>query len=371
MVTLSHPLPNAVHDLAGPLVAVEQPDVLGPNYDKGIREIILGIMFIVALIGNHRVLWKLREKWAKRGRMTTMAFNLTLADIFVTYFSLLGQLIWELLDRRWYLPNFACKLFKVCQTFAMTSSNYMLVAIAIDRYVAVIRPLNAFISSRNLALAAWSISLLPSLPSFFIFLKVEPEDGNAYCVSKFYTNDLNKDFRKAYMFSILGSVFILPLFLLLVLYLRIYVELWRKNTFFFKGEMSNDSRRSNNTLPKAKSKTLKMTIVITVTFFITNLPYIFQEMILSFHNQDSINQYLIALFGIISASNSCFNPFIYLYFSPKTESPANGSFRVTFTRRSTSSSNSYREEQQMPLNGGPTVTRNEVFSVPIREHPWT
>ncbi|MPC38510.1 Vasopressin V2 receptor [Portunus trituberculatus] len=81
-----------------------------------------------------------------------------------------GQLLWEVLDKHWYLSNGACKVYKVASTFAITSSNYMLVAIAIDRHEAVVRPLNPFISAKNLVLAAWAVSLLPSLPNLFIFL---------------------------------------------------------------------------------------------------------------------------------------------------------------------------------------------------------
>lgn len=79
--------------------------------------------------------------------------------------------MWEILEKHWYLGNGACKIYKVASTFAITSSNYMLVAMAIDRHEAVVRPLNPFISAKNLALAAWAVSLLPSLPNLFIFAK--------------------------------------------------------------------------------------------------------------------------------------------------------------------------------------------------------
>ncbi|KAK3857789.1 hypothetical protein Pcinc_035982 [Petrolisthes cinctipes] len=103
--------------------------------------------------------------------MTILTFNITLADLFVTFFTILGQLIWEVLDMRWYLSNVACKVYKVASTYAITSSNYMLVAMAIDRHEAIVRPLNPFISAKNLVLAAWAVSLLPSLPNLFIFVR--------------------------------------------------------------------------------------------------------------------------------------------------------------------------------------------------------
>nr|XP_045590997.1 cardioacceleratory peptide receptor-like [Procambarus clarkii] len=311
-----------------------RPEVLGPGYHKQLRQGILGVMFVVALVGNLKVMWTLRQKWAKRGRMTILSFNLTLADMLVVLVTILGQLMWEVLDMHWYLSNVACKLFKVASTFAITSSNYMLVAIAIDRHEAVVRPLNPFISAKNLVLAAWAVSLLPSLPNLFVFLRHVTPEGGVYCVSKFYTKELDNNFRKVYLMVVLVLVFISSQVLLVILYLRIYFTIWRQSSYFKSGQRGNsESRRSNSLLPKAKTKTLNMTIVIVLAFFITNTPYVIQELLMTFGDMHQINPNVLALCGIISASNSCLNPFIYLFFCPKGEGRTLESYRVTFTRR--------------------------------------
>lgn len=64
-------------------------------------------------------------------------------------------------------------------------------------------------------------------------------------------------------------------------------------------------------------------------------------MMIAFGNMKNINPNVVALFGIISASNSSLNPFIYLLFCPKAERRSPGSYRVTFTRRWTNASNSH------------------------------
>ncbi|XP_068245067.1 vasopressin V2 receptor-like [Palaemon carinicauda] len=335
------------------MITTNVPDVLGPHYHKQLRKGILGIMFVVALIGNCLVMCKLRHKWSKRGRMTIMSFNLTLADLLVVVITILGQLMWELLDRQWYLSNVACKLFKVASTFAITSSNYMLVAIAIDRHEAVVRPLNPFISAKNLALAAWAVSLLPSLPNFFVFFRYEDPVKGEFCVSKFYTNDLDLNFRKVYLMMVLVLVFISCQVFVLIFYLRIYYTIWRKSSYFKRGQ--SDSRRTNSLLPKAKTKTLNMTITIVTAFYITNTPYVIQELVMAFGDVKSFNPETIALFGIISASNSCLNPFIYLFFSPKSETRSPESYRVTFTRRD----NTVINGQQ---NGSSSSTRASLVS---------
>ena len=52
-----------------------------------------------------------------------------------------GQLIWEIMEREWVAGRLSCKLFQFIQTFALASSNYMLVALAVDRHRAVTKPL--------------------------------------------------------------------------------------------------------------------------------------------------------------------------------------------------------------------------------------
>ena len=45
------------------------------------------------------------------------------------------------MEREWVAGWMFCKLFKFIQTYALASSNYMLVALAVDRHRAVTRPL--------------------------------------------------------------------------------------------------------------------------------------------------------------------------------------------------------------------------------------
>ncbi|CAN8028829.1 unnamed protein product [Ixodes persulcatus] len=57
-----------------------------------------------------------------------------------------------------------------------------------------------------------------------------------------------------------------------------------------------------------------MTVVVFGAFLVTNVPYMVQEMILAFGNPGILDHNAVALFGVISASNSAINPYIYLFF---------------------------------------------------------
>ena len=87
---------------------------------------------------------------------------------------------------KWYAGLYFCKIFKVdclnlvlsfnillqfLQTYSLTSSNYMLVAIAIDRHRAITCPLKAPSPGSPFWLVAstWMVSLIPSLPCLWTF----------------------------------------------------------------------------------------------------------------------------------------------------------------------------------------------------------
>merc|ERR1711892_950022 len=141
-------------------------------------------------MGNTLAISKLLRKRMRKKRTTTLFLHLTLADCLVTIFPMAGQMIWEGLSRHWYGDVIFCKLFKFLQTFSLTSSNYMLVAIAMDRHRAITRPLSIPGSPYKLLATAWLFSLVPSLPCLLIF-KVEVRDApvssfqQPECVSNF------------------------------------------------------------------------------------------------------------------------------------------------------------------------------------------
>ena len=50
--------------------------------------------------------------------------------------------MWTIVDREWRYGDTMCKLFKFFQTFGLTSSTYLVVAIGLDRLWAIVTPLS-------------------------------------------------------------------------------------------------------------------------------------------------------------------------------------------------------------------------------------
>ena len=64
-------------------------------------------------------------------------------------------------EREWVAGWLFCKVFKFIQTYALASSNYMLVALAMDRHRAVTKPLMVS-RSINRSGILFNCSLIPS-----------------------------------------------------------------------------------------------------------------------------------------------------------------------------------------------------------------
>ncbi|KAK8786726.1 oxytocin receptor-like [Amblyomma americanum] len=284
----------------------------GPQYHSQVRITVIIIMIAFSVMGNCVVCWRLLRNHRRRRyqKAHVLFLNLAVADLLVTTVTMTSQTVWEIMGRAWIAGDAFCRLFKMLQTFALASSTYMIVSIALDRHFAIVYPLASCLAPSHLAAAAWFASLIPSLPNVYMFRLVEAGSGLHYCASVFYARKADSPLpRQLYMTFVFLGVFVLPLILLVVLYGRILTEIWKQSSAL------KNRHQTASPFPKAKVKTVKLTAAIFVAFLVTNVPYMVLEMVLAFAGSGvSLDQNLVALFGVISASNSAVNPYIFLLF---------------------------------------------------------
>ncbi|XP_076163079.1 crustacean cardioactive peptide receptor isoform X2 [Ptiloglossa arizonensis] len=140
---------------------------------------VLWLLFAMIVVGNIAVLIGLL--WGKR-RKTRMDFfikQLALADLLVGLISVLTDIVWRT-TVTWHAGNIACKLIRFMQAVVTYSSTYVLVALSIDRYDAITRPMNftgRWWRARALVVAAWGLSVLFSVPIIFLYEEKLVQDG--------------------------------------------------------------------------------------------------------------------------------------------------------------------------------------------------
>uniref|UniRef100_A0A8D0GXR7 Arginine vasopressin receptor 1B n=1 Tax=Sphenodon punctatus TaxID=8508 RepID=A0A8D0GXR7_SPHPU len=285
---------------------------------------VLAAILAVATVGNLGVLLAMYRLRKKMTRMHLFIFHLGLTDLGVALFQVLPQMIWEVTYRFWG-PDPLCRAVKYLQVLSMFASTYMLIAMTLDRYMAVCHPLRSLQQpSRQAYLmigATWLLSCLLSLPQIFIFSLREVHQGSGVL-------DCWADFRypwgvRAYVTWTTLCVFVLPVAILTVCYSLICYEICknlRGKTQTEKGEGCQSGSRvsSVRTISRAKIRTVKMTFVIVLAYVACWAPFFSVQMWSVWDENapdDESSNVAFTITMLLASLSSCCNPWIYMFFS--------------------------------------------------------
>lgn len=150
----------------------------------------------------------------------------------------------------WPFSRFACRIWTTLDIWLCTASIYNLVAISVDRYVAIIKPLeySALITRRRTHLiigAVWLLSFIICVPKLFDLGQSKTNISHkSICACEI--TESNILFR---LYSATGS-FYLPTFIIIFIYVRIY-DAARKALRAICGHYSNTTNKP--ALPKSIS----------------------------------------------------------------------------------------------------------------------
>uniref|UniRef100_A0A8C4PWK9 Oxytocin receptor a n=1 Tax=Eptatretus burgeri TaxID=7764 RepID=A0A8C4PWK9_EPTBU len=251
---------------------------------------VLAAIFVAALVGNICVLAVLLKGRSTRtkSRMQFFIAHLSIADLTVALFQVLPQLAWDV-TFRFQGPDALCRIVKYLQTLGMFASTYMLIAMALDRYMAICHPLRTLQQPCHRAHAmvatAWLISAVFSAPQVFIFSLQEVDPGKMDCWADF----VYPWAAPAYITWITMVVYVVPVLLLSASYGLISVEIWskvrsKKHTHHaqlhrLEGGSRELSRVSSvRGISRAKMRTIKMTLVIVLVYVVCWTPFFTAQM---------------------------------------------------------------------------------------------
>lgn len=198
-----------------------------PGPEVVIVPLVFGLIFVVGLLGNSLVMLvigRVKPSGGARPLSPTNIFivNLSVADLLFLLFCVpLHATIYSLPE--WVFGAFLCKFGHFFTTASMLVSILTLVAMSVDRYIAVVRSKSsACVRSRRNALAGlcviWTLSLLCSVPvaQNYVLTSHSSAPNKTFC----WEAGLGAP-RRAYKVSILLLGFILPLLLICCCYIRV------------------------------------------------------------------------------------------------------------------------------------------------------
>ncbi|KAF7382026.1 hypothetical protein HZH66_013458 [Vespula vulgaris] len=282
---------------------------------------VLWLLFVVIVAGNTAVLAGLLLGKRRKSRMDFFIKQLAFADLLVGLISVLTDIIWRT-TVTWHAGNIACKLIRFMQAVVTYSSTYVLVALSIDRYDAITRPMNfsgsceefyAGWRARVLVVVAWSLSALFSIPIIFLYEEKRIQ-GMKQCWI-----DLGSSIQwRIYMSLVSLTLFIAPTLIIGGCYMVIVATIWSQGSALRQGP-TRDTRRasSRGLIPRAKIKTVKMTFVIVFVFILCWSPYIIFDLLQVYgHVPKTQTNIAVATFiQSLAPLNSAANPIIYCLFS--------------------------------------------------------
>ncbi|OXU23916.1 hypothetical protein TSAR_000874 [Trichomalopsis sarcophagae] len=228
---------------------------------------VLWLLFSVIVVGNTSVLVGLIFGKRRKSRMNFFIKQLAFADLMVGLISVLTDIVWRS-TVAWYAGNVACKIIRFMQVVVTYSSTYVLVALSIDRYDAITRPMNfsrSWCRARALVTAAWSISVLFSVPIIFLYEERIVEGKNQCWI------ELGSPAKwRIYMTVVCLTLFIIPAIIIGGCYMVIVWTIWSQSSAL-RHDPTRDTRRasSRGLIPRAKIKTVKMTFVIVFVAVVT------------------------------------------------------------------------------------------------------
>ncbi|XP_037130926.1 gonadotropin-releasing hormone II receptor-like [Syngnathus acus] len=275
------------------------------------------LLFAVAAAGNLTLMasvWGGRNRRHSASRLRPLMVSLASADLMMTFVVMPLDAAWNA-TVQWYGGDALCKLLSFLKLLAMYASASALVVIGLDRHCAIVRPLRVLSArrrNRRMLVLAWSLSLLLAGPQLFVFGTVDAGVDFTQCATHAtFSVHWQETLYNMFHFS---TLYALPLLVMSCCYGRIMLHI--NNTHLRnKGQLR---RSSSDGISKARMKTLKMTVVIVLSFIVCWTPYYllgvwywFQPEVVHF-TPEYIHHGLF-LFGNL---NTCCDPLIYGFYTP-------------------------------------------------------
>ncbi|XP_063156154.1 vasopressin V1b receptor [Candoia aspera] len=301
---------------------------------------VLAAILVVTVVGNLGVLLAMYRLRKKMSRMHLFILHLGLTDLGVALFQVFPQMIWEM-TYRFQGPDPLCRVVKYLQVLSMFASTYMLIAMTLDRYMAVCHPLRTLQQPTCQAYlmigVTWLLSCLLSIPQLFIFSVREVRQGSGVL-------DCWAEFKypwgaKVYITWMTLSVFVLPVVILSLCYGLICHKICKNlrgktqkcgsstadaisytatDQNGAEGCHSGSRVSSVRTISRAKIRTVKMTFVIVMAYVACWAPFFSVQMWSVWDKNapnDESSNVTFTITMLLASLSSCCNPWIYMFFS--------------------------------------------------------
>ncbi|XP_054264099.1 neuropeptide SIFamide receptor-like [Macrosteles quadrilineatus] len=281
-------------------------------------------VFVVGVTGNCLVVTVVYRSPRMRSPTNLFIANLACADLLVNVICLPFTLISNVMAA-WTMGWLLCKTIPYLQGVSVNASINTLVAISVERCLAICYPLRwqmTLQACRSAVIFIWVFSFTITLPWAVFFKLQTPYEGSDFetCRESWPTPYSENVY---FVVANLVMCYLLPLCLISVCYFLIWRRVCCRT---LPGEQHGNG---NHLIHRSKVKVIKMLLVVIILFACSWLPLyvIFTRIKLGGDvSPGGVEEVLIVnllpFAQWLGASNSCINPILYAFFNRK--------FRVGF-----------------------------------------
>ncbi|KAF8791462.1 G-protein coupled receptor 83-like [Argiope bruennichi] len=274
------------------------------------------LIIIVSLFGNIIVCKIVFTGSSKKSTTNLYIGNLSISDLMMTILNIPLELT-EILCRNWPLGFFLCKCLPLFRGMSVSASTLTLAFIALDRFQVIAHPLKPRPSYKTTIykiVLIWFTAFILSFP-YSLMSHVTNELTYEYvirCEMKYPSPDYK--YRQIFTLIALGLQFAGPLTISIIIYVKICLIIWNRKSI---GSVTLDQQIYQR---EAKWKTIKMLVIVLITFVICWLPmniyHTYQDARgeTDFRKHNSIVWLICDWFAM---SSVCCNPFIYCWLNDK------------------------------------------------------
>lgn len=295
-----------------------------PAYLQGTAAVVYTLLSILTVGGNALVCLVVFYFMGTTSVTNLFIANLAVTDFFIGLFCIPIVLISDYLISDWPFGLLTCKFTSFAQSVFVVCTVYTLTAMSVDRYVAIIHPLQPKLTRKqchHLIIGLWTFSILFSSPIFYeMYIRhiCFQRDFKEYSQTICQTNGLLPSIQTIYNILTLTVIYLIPLSILSIVYIRLGLQL---NQSRAPGEAHSERDAK---IKKSKQKVIKMCFIVVIMFGVCWFPMqlyinILRPYLDQIFDEKYVPHFYFA-FHLMAMSNSCVNPFIYAVMSSKFRS---------------------------------------------------
>uniref|UniRef100_A0A6P4FZR6 Neuropeptide Y receptor-like n=1 Tax=Drosophila rhopaloa TaxID=1041015 RepID=A0A6P4FZR6_DRORH len=212
---------------------IQSEDLWSSVYFKTTVYLLYIPIFIFALIGNGTVCFIVQSTPRMRTVTNYFIASLALGDILMSLFCVPSSFISLFILNYWPFGVVLCHFVNYSQAVSVLVTAYTLVAISIDRYIAIMWPLRPRITKRYATLiisGVWFVALATAFPIPLVSgLEMPLSPWHEKC-EKYICREMwpSRTQEYYYTLSLFTLQFVVPLAVLVFTYTRIAIRVWGK-----------------------------------------------------------------------------------------------------------------------------------------------